>query len=219
MEWLAKRGSKHNIQGMERYAIRAPKAFGVSMETMRPLVRTLGRDHELALALWETGWLEARVIASFIDEPARVTSSQMEAWARCFDNWAVCDSTCIHLFSRTPHAWPKVRVWSGRKPEFVKRASFATLAGLAVHDKKASDAEFVDLLPLIERAADDERNFVRKAVNWALRQIGKRNRALNRKAIVVAQRLTRRRESSARWIGHDALRELTSAAVRARLKD
>jgi len=202
---------------MARYGIHSEKVFGVSMQTMRPLIKSLGRDHPLALALWETGWLEARIVASFVDVPGDVTSRQMEAWARDFDNWAVCDSVCAHLFDRTPFAWSKARLWSMRRAEFVRRGAFSLMAGLAVHDKTSPDAAFRSLFPLIERAADDERNFVKKAVNWALRQIGKRNPALNRDATVVARRLADRSEPSARWIGHDALRELTSPAVAARL--
>jgi 3-methyladenine DNA glycosylase AlkD len=217
LRWLERRGTRRNRDGMARYAITSPKAFGVSVQTMRPLAKRLGRDHELALALWDTGWLEARVLASLVDDPARVTPRQMEQWVADFDNWAVCDSACIHLFDRTPHGWTKIPVWARRKPEFVKRAAFATLAGLAVHDKKAPDRAFIALLPLIEDAADDERNFVKKAVNWALRQIGKRNRALNARTIDVAGRLAASESRSARWIGKDALRELTSTAVRNRI--
>ena len=218
LHWLERRGSQRNRDGMERFGITSPKRFGVSMQTMRPLVTRLGRNHDLALRLWETGWLEARILASFVDDPARVTVAQMEAWARAFDNWAVCDSVCCHLFDRTPHAWRAVARWSRRRSEFVRRGAFALLAGLAVHDQRAGDETFVAAFPLIEDAANDPRNFVKKAVNWALRQIGKRNLVLNRKAIVVARRLTRRPETSARWIGHDALRELTSRTVMVRLE-
>jgi 3-methyladenine DNA glycosylase AlkD len=203
---------------MARFGIRSEKAFGVSMATMRPLVKRLGRNHELALALWETGWLEARILAGFIDEPARVTSAQMDRWRQDFDNWAVCDSTCIHLFDRTPHAWRKVALWSRRRDEFGKRGAFALLAALAVHDKAAPDASFERALVLIEAAASDERNFVKKAVNWALRQIGKRNRPLNVAAISVARRLAASADASPRWVGKDALRELTSLAVTGRLR-
>ena len=203
---------------MARFGIRSDKAFGVSMATMRPLLKRLGRDHDLALALWETGWLEARILAGFIDEPARVTSVQMDRWRQDFDNWAVCDSTCIHLFSRTPHAWRKVALWSRRRDEFGKRATFAMLAALAVHDKAAPDAAFERALVLVEAAASDERNFVKKAVNWALRQIGKRNRRLNAAAVSVARRLAVLSEAAPRWVGKDALRELTSPAVTVRLR-
>ena len=217
LRWLERRGRRRNREGMERYGIRSAKRFGVSMATMRPLVKRLGRNHDLALALWETGWLEARIVAALVDEPAKVTRGQMAAWARDFDNWAVCDGVCCHLFVDTPFAWSMVTRWSTRRGEFVRRGAFSMLAGLAVHDRAASDRAFVDALPLIEAASNDERNFVKKAVNWALRQIGKRNQALNAQAIAVARRLIARPEASARWIGHDALRELTSPAVAARL--
>ncbi len=217
LAWLKRRGTQRNRDGMARYGIRSARVFGVSMATMRPLVKRLGRDHDLALALWEAGWLEARVLASFVDEPARVTRAQMNRWCRDFDNWAVCDSVCIHLFDRTPHAFAKVAQWSRRRDEFVKRAAFALLAGLAVHDRQASDAMFEACLPLVERAATDDRNFVKKAVNWALRQVGKRNLALNASAVVVAQRLAASSSAPARWVGRDALRELTSEAVASRL--
>ncbi len=216
--WLMRHGTPRNVEGMARYGIRSAKVLGVSMTTMRPLVRQLGRDHAFAQRLWATGWLEARILASFVDEPSRVTAAQMDRWARAFDNWAVCDSVCLHLFTRAPGAWSKAREWSRHDEEFVKRAGFALMAGLAVHDKASPDAAFARLLPVIERAAHDDRNFVKKAVNWALRQIGKRNAALNRAAVAVARRLAAREERSARWIGKDALRELTSPAVQQRLR-
>ena len=216
--WLTRHGTPRNVEGMARYGIRSAKVFGVSMTMMRPQVRRLGHDHTLARRLWATGWLEARFLASFVDEPSRVTPAQMDRWARAFDNWAVCDSVCLHLFNRAPGAWAKAREWSGRDEEFVKRAGFALMAGLAIHDKAAPDAAFVRLFPLIERGARDDRNFVKKAVNWALRQIGKRNAALTRAAIAAATRLAAREERSARWTGKDALRELTSAAVQQRLR-
>ena len=217
LAWLARRGSQRNREGMARFGIHSRRVFGVSMATMRPLVRRLGRDHDLALALWQTGWLEARIVAALVDEPSKVTPRQMDRWAADFDNWAVCDCTCFHLFDRTPYAWSKVRVWSRRRSEFVRRAAFATLAGLAVHDKAAQDRQFIRCLPLIEQASVDDRNFVRKAVNWSLRQIGKRNRALNRAAIAVGRRLAGSPVSAARWVGKDALRELTATTVQARL--
>lgn len=218
LAWLARKGTQRNVDGMARFGIRSPKVFGVSMATMQPLIKKLGRDHALAQALWASGWHEARILASFVDEPARVTPAQMDRWARAFNNWAVCDSVCLHLFVRVPGAWTKARAWSRRDEEFIKRAGFALMAALAVHDKAAADAAFVRLLPVIERAAGDERNFVKKAVNWALRQIGKRNTALNRDAVVVARRLAGRAERAARWVGKDALRELTSDAVQQRLR-
>jgi 3-methyladenine DNA glycosylase AlkD len=218
LTWLERRGSRRNRDGMARYGIVTPKAFGVSMATMRPLVKRLGRHHELALALWDSEYLEARILAALVDEPASVSAAQMERWAADFDNWAVCDSVCFHLFDRTPHAWRTVPRWARRRAEFVKRGAFAMLAGLAVHDKHADDRAFLQTLPLIERAAGDERNLVKKAVNWALRQIGKRNAALNAAAIVVAQRLADRDDRAARWIGADARRELISAATVARVR-
>ncbi len=181
LTWLRRHGSKATRDGMARYAIPSDKAFGVSVGTMQQLAKRLGRNHELAAALWETGWYEARMLASFVDEPARVTSAQMDRWCRDFDNWAICDTACFHLFDRTPHAWRKVAQWSGRREEFVKRAAFALLWGLTVHDKSADDEPFAQGLLLIERAADDERNFVKKAVNMALRAIGKRNRRAQRR--------------------------------------
>ena len=218
LAWLKRRGSKRNVEGMARYAITSPKVFGVSSVPMRALAKQCGRDHALALELWDTGWHEARIVASLVDDPARVTPAQMDRWARDFDNWAVCDSVCGHLFSRSPHAWVKARQWTRREAEYVKRAGFSLMVGLTVHDKKADDQRFLPFLPIIERHADDDRNFVKKAVNWALRQIGKRNPALNAAAVIVARRLATRNSPAARWIGKDALRELTSDAVQDRLE-
>lgn len=218
LAWLERRGSARNRAGMARFGITARKAYGVSSATMAPLVKRLGRDHDVALALWETQWLEARILASFVAEPGRLTASQMDRWCRDFDNWAVCDSVCLHLFCRSPLAWRKVEVWSRRRSEFVRRAGFALLASLAVHDKGAEDGRFLRLLPLIEATARDERNFVRKAVNWALRQIGKRNLALNAAAVVVAGRLASAADASSRWVGKDAWRELTSESTLRRLQ-
>ena len=217
LRWLERRGTRRNVAGMARYGIRTPRAFGVSMATMAPLVKRLGRDHALALSLWKSGFHEARVLAAFVDEPERVTRRQMNAWARDFDNWAVCDSTCFHLFDRSPLAWEKAPPWATSPREFVRRAGFALMASLALHHKSAPDEKFLDFLPLIEQAAGDERNFVKKAVNWALRQIGKRNLALHKAAVALARRLASSGEAAARWVGKDALRELTRPEVRERL--
>jgi 3-methyladenine DNA glycosylase AlkD len=217
LQWLEKRGSKKNRDGMARYGIVADKVFGVSMGTMKSLARELGKDHKLSEALWKTGWYEARMLASMVGEPDKVTPAQMERWAKGFDNWAVCDTATFVLWDRSPHAWAKVHEWSERKEEFVKRASFAMLASLTVHDKQAPDEPYVKGLKLIEREAADNRNYVKKAVNWALRSIGKRNLALNKAAITVAKRLAESREPAARWVGKDALREITSPAVQKRL--
>jgi len=211
---LERRGTRRNREGMARYGISAPKAFGVSVSTIRQVARRLGRDHELAAALWETGWYEARMLTAFVDDPARVTPAQMDRWARDFDNWAICDTLCFHLFDRTPHAWRKVQQWSGRRDEFVKRAAFALLASLALHDTRAGDEPFLRSLALIERAASDERNFVKKGVSWALRAVGRRGRVPNAAAIDLARRLAAAPEAGARWVGKDALRDLTRPAVR-----
>jgi 3-methyladenine DNA glycosylase AlkD len=218
LAWLERRGSRRNVDGMARYGIVAEKVFGVSVADLRAYAKTLGRDHALALALWKTGWYEARMLAAFVDEPARVTPAQMDRWCRDFDNWAICDTVCFHLFDRTPHAWAKVARWSTAREEFVRRAAFALLASLALHDKAAPDGPFLDALPLVEQAAADGRNFVKKGVSWALRLIGRRNRALNASSVAVARGLVGSASPAARWVGRDALRELTSAAVVARLR-
>jgi 3-methyladenine DNA glycosylase AlkD len=215
--WLERRGSKRNREGMARYGIVADKVFGVSVSTLQQLARRLGRDHDLAAALWKTGWYEARMLTSFIDDPVRITPAQMDRWARDFDNWAICDTVCFHLFDRTPHAWQKVEQWSRRRDEFVKRAAFALLAGLSLHDKRAGDEAFLRSLVLVERAAADDRNFVKKGVSWALRVIGRRNQALNAAAVEVSRRLAESSKPAARWVGKGALKELTSPVVRRRL--
>jgi 3-methyladenine DNA glycosylase AlkD len=215
--WLRKRATRKNRDGMARYGIVSPKIFGVSVATIRELGKRLGQDHELALALWPTGWHEARMLAAFVEDPDRVTSRQMDGWARDFDNWALCDTVCLHLFDKTPHAWRQVKRWSGRRDEFVRRAAFATLAGLALHDTRAADEQFLRALPLIEAAATDDRILVRKGVSWALRTVGRRSDRLNVAATDVARRLIDMESRSARWIGRDAFRELTSRAVQRRV--
>jgi 3-methyladenine DNA glycosylase AlkD len=204
---------------MARYAIYADKAFGVSMATMQTLAKRLGRNHQLAEALWDTGWHEARMLASLIDDPARVTSAQMDRWCRGFDNLAVCDTACFCLFDRTPHAFRKVVQWSRGRGEFVRRGAFALLASLALHDKRAGNDSFTRCLPLIEEAAHDERNFVKKSVSWALRAIGRRNRALNASAVKMAQRMAASLQAAPRWVGKDAFKELTGPLVKRRLKE
>jgi 3-methyladenine DNA glycosylase AlkD len=213
LAWLERKGTKKNRDGMARYAIVAPKAFGVSMATMQELSKRVGRDHDLAARLWKTGWYEARMLTAFVDEPERVTAAQMDQWAKDFDNWAVCDTLCFKLFDRTPHAWPKIEQWSTRPEEFVKRAAFALLASVALHDTKAADAPFIRGLRLIERASTDERNFVKKGVSWALRGIGARNPSLHTKAVTVGSTLAASTDPTARWIGKDALRDLTRPMV------
>lgn len=217
LTWLRRHGTKATLAGMARYAVPSDNAFGVTMGQMKVLAKQLGRNHALAAGLWETGWYEARMLATLIDEPALVTSAQMERWCRDFDNWAICDTACFALFDRTPHAWAKVAQWSGKRDEFGKRAAFALLWSLTVHDKEAVDASFARGLVLIERGASDERHFVTKAVNMALRAVGKRNLVLNAAAVAVARRLADSPEAAPRWVGTDAVRELTSPKVRARL--
>jgi 3-methyladenine DNA glycosylase AlkD len=214
---LKRLASKKVRDGMKRYAIPSDKAFGVSMGNIQKVGKSLGRDHALAEALWASGHYEARMLAAYVAEPARVSPAQMERWCKDFDNWAICDTVCFVLFDRSPHAWRKLAVWARRKDEFVKRAAFALLASLTVHDKAAGDAPYLRGLELIERAAGDERNFVKKAVNWALRSIGKRNVALNAAARTVAERLAASSEAAPRWVGKGALRELTSPALAKRL--
>ena len=201
---------------LERFGITARQSYGWSVPALRDLAKEVGQDHTLAQQLWATGVLDARILASLVDEADRVTPRQMERWARDFDSWAVCDACCLNLFVRTPYAHGKIRAWSGRKEEFVKRAAFALLAAVAVHDKDASDDALVGFFPLIEREAGDARNFVKKAVNWSLRQIGKRNAKLRAAAIACAERIAVQGTPSARFVATDALRELQSDAVEKR---
>jgi 3-methyladenine DNA glycosylase AlkD len=205
-------------ESLARFGIPVDNAHGVSTPLLHALARKIGRDHELAARLWVTGVFEARAVAAMIDEPDKVTRGQMDRWARDFNSWGICDCCCCYLFRKTPCAWGKAVAWAAKKPEFVKRAGFALMAYLAVHDKQADDASFLKLLPIIEREADDDRPFVRKAVNWALRQIGKRNLRLHAAAVAAAERIKARGTRSARWIASDALRELRSEKVWARLR-
>lgn len=200
-----------NIEGMARFGISPDKAFGISKPELRALAKEIGKDHKLALQLWETGYLEARIIASLINEPEKVTESQMDTWAKDFDSWDVCDQCCINLFDKTPFALKKIKEWSRAKEEYVKRAAFSLLAVIAVHDKKAADSVFIKFFPIIKRESTDKRNFVKKAVNWALRQIGKRNINLNKEAIKLAKEIMEIENKTAKWIASDALKELESA--------
>ena len=223
-------GSDRDRAGMARYGINVQNAFGVSIYQLRAIAKRLGTDHKLALALWKTGNHEARLLACFVADPALVTERQLETWAAGFDSWDICDQATTSLFDQTAFAWTKAVEWAARGDEWVKRAAFTLMAGLAVHDKKAGDKAFLALLPIIEREAWDERNFVKKSVNWALRNIGKRNRALNAAAIACAERIRDaangraagpsgdQKTLAARWVAADALRELTSQKCLARLK-
>jgi 3-methyladenine DNA glycosylase AlkD len=214
LKWLKDHSTRATRDGMARYAIPSDHALGVAMRDIKALGKTLGCNHELAAALWETGVYEARILASFVGDPARLTAAQMDRWCRDFDKWALCDALSFNLFDRTPHAWTKVAEWSRRRNEFEKRTAFALLWSLTVHDKRATDDQFVEGLALIEREACDERHFVKKAVNMALRAVGKRNRALNAAALAVARRLADSRDVTARWVGKDACKELLTARVR-----
>jgi 3-methyladenine DNA glycosylase AlkD len=207
---------------MERFGIVAPKAFGVPTPVLKQFAREVKKQsadrHTLAQELWETGNYDARAVAFLIDEPKMVSKTQMDSWARDFDNWATVDGTCCYLFCRTPLGYEKAVEWSAKEPEFIKRAGFALMAYLSVHDKKADDAKFAAFLPIIEAQSNDGRNYVKKAVNWALRQIGKRNMNLNKSAIETAERIKQQESRIARWVASDALRELRSEKIIARIK-
>jgi 3-methyladenine DNA glycosylase AlkD len=216
MAALRSAATDHDLANLSRFGIDAPGALGVSMANLQKIAKRLGRDHDLAAALWTTGVYEARMLASLVDDPDRVTPEQMDGWRADFDNWAIVDTVCFKLFDQSPHAFAKIGEWAGLNDEFGRRAAFALLACLALHDKKAGDPPFLDGLALIESAASDDRNFVKKAVNWALRAIGLRDSpALKAAALDTARRLAASPEPSARWIGKDAMRALTKApAVR-----
>lgn len=220
---LASLENPANVAGMARFGIVTKKAFGIAAPELKQFAKEIKRTtenrHALALSLWETEVHEARIIAYLIDRPQDVTPAQMEAWARGFDNWAICDGACGHLFCRTPYAYEKAFSWAEeREEEFVKRAGIVLMASLAVHDKLADDATIASFLPALEKHSDDERNFVKKAVSWALRQIGKRNSNLNGLAVDAAEKIKARETKAARWVAADALRELKSEAVRRRFE-
>jgi len=214
---LQKLADPHYAEGAGHFGIYSKRVLGVTVPQLRSLARSIGLNHSLAAELWETEILEARILTSLLGDPAELTAEQMEHWAAGFDNWAVCDGCCCNLFDKSPLAWKKAVEWTRRKEEYVKRAAFSLMAALAWHDKSATDAKFLRFLPLIERASDDDRNFVKKAVNWALRGIGKRNAVLNAAAIETAERIRETGTRSGRWIAADALRELQSEAVRRRI--
>ena len=217
LAWLAASADAKVRAGMARYGIPTEHAVGIPVGKLRAEAKRLGKSHQLAAALWKSGSYEARMLATFVEDPAQVTAAQMDLWCKDFDNWAICDTACFHLFDRTPHAFGKVETWAKSRDEFVRRAAFALLASLTVHDKHAEEALFEKGLALVERAATDPRNFVKKSVNWALRSIGKRSPALNVSAVALAQRLAESSDAAARWVGKDALRELTSPSVTRRL--
>ena len=206
-----------NLPGMARYGIETSSALGVSIPILRKIARREGKDHGLARDLWASGIHEARILAAMVDAPGKVTAAQMDRWVKAFDSWDLCDQVCSNLFDQSAFAYDKVFEWAGREETFVRRAAFALIACLAVHDKAAPDDKLAAFLPAIEAAAVDERNFVKKAVNWALRQIGKRSRALNRRAIACAKRVAKLDSKAARGVARDARRELESEKVQARL--
>ena len=222
LEKLESLGSPENVAGMKRFGIETPESFGIATPVLKQFARQVKAEasdrHEFSLELWETGNYEARAIAFMVDDPKKVSSDQMESWANDFDNWATVDGACCYLFCRTPLAYEKVFGWAERDEEFIKRAAFSLIAYLTVHDKKASDEKIALFLALIEKHSDDPRNFVKKAVNWALRQIGKRSVELNKLAIETAERIKARGTKAARWVASDALRELRNENVLERLR-
>jgi 3-methyladenine DNA glycosylase AlkD len=215
---LKRLATKKTRDGMARYGIPSDNALGVTMGDMQKLAKRLGRSHELALELWKSGVYEARMLASLVDEPEHVTPAQMDRWCKDFDSWAICDTVCFKLFDQSPHAFSRVAKWARSNAEFEKRGAFALLACLALHDRTAGDEFFARCLPLIERASTDERNFVKKGVSWALRGIGRRSFALNQVSVALARRLADSQDAAPRWIGKDALRELTRASIVQRLR-
>jgi 3-methyladenine DNA glycosylase AlkD len=215
---LSGKANPANLDGMARYGIAPENRLGVPIPDMRTIAREIGRDHQLALGLWRTGVADARILASMIDDPALVTEKQAGQWVRDFNSWDICDQVCQNLFDKTSWAWKTIPAWANRDEEFVKRAAFALVACLASHDKSAGDERFIELFPILKRGASDERNYVRKAVNWAVRNIGKRNGRLNKAALRLAKEMQRMDSKAARWIAADAIRELESDAVRRRLQ-
>jgi len=213
---LKSRANPKNVEGMARFGINPKNTLGVCTPELIAISKKIGTNHALAQKLWDSGIHEARIIAAVIADPEKTTESQMESWVSDFDSWDVCDQCCSNLFDKTPHARRKILEWSRRDEEFVKRAAFALMAALAVHDKQADDGVFLRFLPIIRRSADDERNYVKKAVNWALRQIGKRNRNLCAAAIGTALEIKQLDTPAARWIASDALRELKGKKWRSR---
>lgn len=216
--WLKQTGSQAEREGMLRYGIPNDRAFGVSMGALKRFAKPIGRNQLLANALWDTGWYEARALAAFVAEPGDISTEQADQWVADFDNWAICDTVCFHLFDRLPFAWDKVERWANDDREFVRRAGFALVWGLTVHDKTSGDGPFVDALRLIQTTEPDERPLVKKAVNMALRAIGKRNCALNTAALATAAILSESSDPNTAWVGRHAARELGSEKVRRRLQ-
>ena len=218
LEKLKAKARPDQVEGMARYGMTAEKRLGVSVPDMRKIAKETGRDHALAIALWKTGFPEARIVAAMVGEPERLTEEQMEEWVKDINSWDVCDQVCMNLFEKVPFVRKKIDAWSARDEEFVKRTAFSLIACLAWHDKGAPDEDFIRFFPVIRMGATDERNFVKKAVNWALRNIGKRNLNLNKIAVEVAEEIRQIDSKAARWIASDAIRELKGEAVQRRLR-
>ncbi|UCG10126.1 MAG: DNA alkylation repair protein [Dehalococcoidia bacterium] len=215
---LKSKAKSDQLAGMARYGMAIEQRLGASVPEMRQMAKAVGKDHQLALELWETGIAEARIIAAMIDEPDKLTEAQMEDWVKGINSWDICDQVCMNLFEKSPLAWQKITDWSAREEEFVKRTAYSLLACLAWHDKETKDEKFMALFPVLIRGATDERNFVKKAVNWALRNIGKRNLNLNQAALNTAKEIQKIDARAARWIASDAIRELESEPIQAKLK-
>ena len=218
LDKLQSKARPEQLQGMAKYGMAVEQRLGVSVPDMRKLAKEIGRDHKLALDLWRTGIAEAKIVAAMVGDPDKLTEEQMEDWVTGINSWDVCDQVCMNLLERNRLAWKKIVDWSEREDEFVKRTAFSLVACLAWHDKKASDDRFIEVLPVIIRGATDERNFVKKAVSWALRNVGKRNLNLNKAAIDTAKEIKRLDSKAARWVASDTLRDLESEAIRRRLK-
>jgi len=218
LDKLQSKAQPEQLEGMAKYGISVEGRLCVSVPDMRKLAKEIGRDHKLALDLWKTGIAEARILAAMVGDPDKLTEEQMEDWVKGINSWDVCDQVCMNLFDKNQLAWKKIVDWSQREEEFVKRTAFSLIACLAWHDKKSSDEKFIELIPLIIRGATDERNYVKKAVNWALRNIGKRNIKLNEAAINTAREIRRLDSKAARWVASDAIRELESESIQKRLK-
>jgi 3-methyladenine DNA glycosylase AlkD len=214
---LKKQSVPKNLEGMARFGIKSDKSFGITMPVLRKMAKEIGKNHKLALQLWRKGFRETRLLAGMVDEIDKVTEKQMDSWIKDFDSWDVCDLVCMDLFDKSPIAFRKAIEWTKKSSEFEKRAGFALMASLASHDKEAGDNKFIKFLPHIKRESSDERNYVKKSANWALRGIGKRNKNLNKEAIKVARAIQKIDSKPAKWIANDALRELKSEAVQKRL--
>ena len=218
LAWLKRTGSPKAAAGLARYGLPTTNAYGISVGTLRARAKQIGKDHELAMKLWKTGSLDARILASFLGDPQRLSLAQMNAWCRDFDNWGTTDTACFALFDRSPLAWKVVAPWARQKGEFQKRAGFVMMACLAAHDKTATDAAFLKFFPIIERGASDDRNFVKKGVSWALRHLGHRSPALHAAAVKTATTLSKSDDATERWVGKDALRDITRPSVIAKVR-